>query len=910
MDLTTEPLSRSARPTPSPTAARPPRSPHPSHPLTSRFLAARRPRSKDLYIPPFRQRRLDATVSEPLIISSEEGQKRAWTTMKKSINRIINIVNSENVAFCAKALFRLNLIRARGIFVKTLLRAQLASPALSPVFACLIAVIGSRLPQVAELLVARLIGQLKAAYENQDRVLCFATARFIAHLFNQQVVTDLLLLEFLLTCTSSPSDGSVELAVVTLKECTVLLSEKSPRALEFIFQRLRQVLHDGDLSKRVQVMVERLIAMRRKAITNDMVLDPRLDLLNEEDIITHPVSLDDEEEKDLEFDCNNFQYDPDFEENEREYEAIKRDILGAEADSPEPILPTNNVVGENTGDGDSDAKSNTVAVISSQDGMENVTDMTKADLVDFRRSVYLTINSGLSYEEWAHKLINLMRNHPGKELDLCQMIIECCSEEKTYLRSYGLLGQRFCLLNSTYISKFEELFATHYGTIHRFSLRQIRNVANFYASLFASDALPWTTFEVVKIVEKETTKSSRIFLKVLFQEIANTLGRTQMKEHFINNASRGSLDGLLPSDNLESARFAISFFKTIKLEYLTEELQGKLKTLPNMNEDEDKDASSSLSSSVSSSSLSSSSLSESSGLHDADNVQHAPSEIGCRRGSDESSVEPSLRPLKFRRTDRHRSCIEVKGRTYNRSEALEGGRQGGTDRGGTKDSATREDGGSFPNKTPSYRSNDSRSPKRYGIVTVAGPSDDSEDDLDRERYRLRNLRGQEGGCSRNLERYGLVHSELDEDYHLYLQRRRDNGQDEYQDMVERKRSRRREKDHRRNSDCQGGSRKRYDSEHESSIESQDRSTRRRKRYDDDYYKYFDRRRSRQDSRRSKLKHGSKSRRDRNASSGSEDRLSLRSKSNSPPERKRHWKRSSKYRLSRSGSFDSEDDRKR
>lgn len=594
--------------------------------------------------------------------------------MKKQINGIINMVNRDNVPFCAKALFRLNLIRARAILVKIMMRAQLASPDLSPVFACLISVIGSRLPQVTELLVARLIAQLKAAYAHQDRVLCFATARFIAHLFNQQVVTDLLLLEFLTTCMVDPSDGSIELAVVTLRDCAVLLSEKSPRALEHVFQRLREVLHDGDLSRRVQVMIEDLIVMRREKFANANVLDPRLDLLEEEDIITHLASLADEDLPELHYEYNAFQYDANYDENERQYETIKRDILGAEADPPVNGPPA--VV--DTGD-KSVSKSQGDAVVPVatkhdwkttsefvEKGRLKVTDMTETELVDFRRSVYLTIGSGLSYEEWAHKLVNLMRKHPGRELELCEMIVESCSQEKTYLRSYGLLGQRFCLLNRVYVGKYEELFATHYATIHKFDTRKIRNMANLYASLFAADSLPWGTFQLVRIVQKETTTSSRIFLKYLFQEISSTLGHSRTKERFAKASAQGFMDGVLPTSNFDDAKFAINFFTNIGLGFVTQPLRDMLKTIPKITTGDaaggpsgadDDIASSQESSSLSSSSLSSSSLSESSGIENTASGRHRLAS-GSKRTADDSSLEESERPAKTRRGSSRRAGSE------------------------------------------------------------------------------------------------------------------------------------------------------------------------------------------------------------------------------------------------------------
>jgi len=39
------------------------------------------------------------------------------------------------------------------------------------------------------------------------------------------------------------------------------------------------------------------------------------------------------------------------------------------------------------------------------------------------------------------------------------MLIETCTQEKGYLPFYGLVGQRFCLLDKAYQEAFDETFA-------------------------------------------------------------------------------------------------------------------------------------------------------------------------------------------------------------------------------------------------------------------------------------------------------------------------------------------------------------------------------------------------------------------------------------------------------------------
>ncbi len=52
------------------------------------------------------------------------------------------------------------------------------------------------------------------------------------------------------------SDDSVEVAITFLKECGQKLTEVSPRGITAIFDRLRNVLHEAELDKRTQYMIE------------------------------------------------------------------------------------------------------------------------------------------------------------------------------------------------------------------------------------------------------------------------------------------------------------------------------------------------------------------------------------------------------------------------------------------------------------------------------------------------------------------------------------------------------------------------------------------------------------------------------------------------------------------------------
>lgn len=67
------------------------------------------------------------------------------------------------------------------------MKSQVASPTYTPVFAALVAVIGTRLPDVPTLLVHRLLAQFKRAFKRNDRALTSSVVTFLCHLANQHV---------------------------------------------------------------------------------------------------------------------------------------------------------------------------------------------------------------------------------------------------------------------------------------------------------------------------------------------------------------------------------------------------------------------------------------------------------------------------------------------------------------------------------------------------------------------------------------------------------------------------------------------------------------------------------------------------------------------------------------------------
>jgi pre-mRNA-splicing factor CWC22 len=131
-----------------------------------------------------------------------------------------------------------------------------------------------------------------------------------------------------------------------------------------------------------------------------------------------------------------------------------------------------------------------------------------------------------------------------------------------------------------------------YDTIHRLEINKLRNVARLFAHLLYTDSIPWTcvdgcpslwgwgravtdavlacsVLDHIHLNEDETTSSSRIFIKILFQELAEHMGVPKLSARLQDPMLADAFRGLLPVDNPKHTRFAINFFTSVGLGGLT-----------------------------------------------------------------------------------------------------------------------------------------------------------------------------------------------------------------------------------------------------------------------------------------------------------------------------------------------------
>ncbi|CEM07635.1 unnamed protein product [Vitrella brassicaformis CCMP3155] len=522
-------------------------------------------RTGGVYIPPFKLAKLREGIGQKEEFSPEF-QREAWEALRKSLNGLVNKVNVNNITNLVLELFRENLIRGRGLFARSLLRAQMASPGFTHVYAALLAVVNSKLPAVGELIIKRVILQFRRAYRRNDKIVLLAVIKFLAHMVNQKVASELLALQMVTLLLDEVTDDSCEVAVGFIQECGQVLTQIAPQGMHAIFERFRAILHEGEIDKRVQYVIEKLFETRRKQFADFVGVIKELDLVEEDDQITHEIDLLDNEIKGDEM-LNIFKPKKasEYKAEDEEWKRISKEILG-EGDE-----------GGGEGSSEDSEEDDEGEDEEMEKAAEKIVDYTEQDLINLRRTVYLAIMSSLNFEECVHKLMKLNIKE-GHEMEVCTMLIDCCAQERTFQRFFALQGERLCRINQVYQEAFAECFVKQYQTVHRLETNKLRNTAKFFAHLIYTDALPWTVLIHIRLTEETTTSSSRIFIKILFQELSEHLGLAELDKRLQDPTMKQYYDGIFPTDHPKNIRFAINFFTAIGLGGLTERLREELQT--------------------------------------------------------------------------------------------------------------------------------------------------------------------------------------------------------------------------------------------------------------------------------------------------------------------------------------------
>ncbi|VTZ71227.1 pre-mRNA-splicing factor CWC22, putative [Plasmodium chabaudi chabaudi] len=548
-------------------------------------------RTGGIYIPPFKLERLQNEIKNK---KSSAYQKNEWMKLKKKINNIVNKVNIDNIGEICYELFECNLIRGKGIFSRAILHAQLSSPAFTNVFTCLLCIVNSKFPNIGLLTIHRTILHFRRAYKRCDKIACFNSVKFIAHMINQRVLNEIVGLQLCSLLLQNITNDSVQVCTYFLAEVGQLYMNICRSGLDIIFDRLKDIIQEGNINIKTQYDIEKLWNYRKNYFKDFPTVLEDLDIISEDDKIVHEIDLLDETINNQE-ELNIFREVPyeQYEKEDQEWADISRELLddddnsrskrknkkGSDSDESSDSSKSESYTDSST-DSENDNKSgeNNTSDESNDEEDENkeeIHDMTEQYLINLRKNIYLSIMSSLSFEECVHKLLKLTIKS-GYEIEICNMLIDCCCMEKTFQKFYALQAERLCKLKTIYQENFEKCFENSYNTAHRLETAKLRNCSKFFAHLLYTDAISWRVFTLIKLTEEDTTSSTRIFIKILLQELTNNMGIKTFYFKINHPAISPFLSGLFPSDNSQNIRFSINFFTAIGLGALTSSMRKLL----------------------------------------------------------------------------------------------------------------------------------------------------------------------------------------------------------------------------------------------------------------------------------------------------------------------------------------------
>lgn len=542
-------------------------------------------KSGGAYVPPAKLRELMAQVE--LEENSKEFQILQWEALKKNINSSVNKVNKKNLKTIVVELFKNNLLQGRGLLCQCIMKSQQLSTSYTDVYASLVSIINSKIPEVGDLLVRRLIVKFKRLIRRNEAEQCRSVVVFLSELFNFRVINSELVQQIIDKLFENISDFRIEMIIEIMRHCGITLHDENGKWFDQKANLLRNVLNENIVNPKSQYLIQEFFDNFKGLVTNYNGIDESLDLVEEEDQITHNFTLSENVLGDDHLDV--FKFDPNYKDNREKYNIIRKGILGSdvETDSDQEV---DNESSDYSSDYDNEEEEK--QDVDDDDNRQytddkernkltvQIKDLTEQELTTFQKNVYLTIMSSMSPEEATHKLLKLPAVDPKrKEYMLVDMVIKCCAQEKIYSKYYGLIGENLAVINKSWAEAFQALFKENYQNCHRYETALLRNIGAFWGHMFASDKIGWECLSVIKLTEEDTTSSGRIFIKFIFQRMVDELGDKKLNERISEDYIQPFIRGLFPVDNPDHLRFSINYFTAIGMGKLTDKMRSNLNIL-------------------------------------------------------------------------------------------------------------------------------------------------------------------------------------------------------------------------------------------------------------------------------------------------------------------------------------------
>ncbi|KAI6003350.1 MIF4G-domain-containing protein [Pisolithus marmoratus] len=249
----------------------------------------------------------------------------------------------------------------------------------------------------------------------------------------------------------------------------------------------------------------------------EVLMQVQKDKYKDNPIIPEGLDLMEEEELQVQG-LNIFGYDANYMENEEEYKVIKADILG---------------------EGSKD-----------ESGSEESSEEEEKE----EEAVHKLLKIQLKEGEEASVIVLCCPKIIVMTACLINMIIECCSQECSYSTFMAFLGNH--LVISNVIIPFIDMRQTDSAT---------------------SDVISWVNLGSVKMNEDDMTSSSHISIKIMMEEVMESMGLKALAERFKDEEIKAACKDMFPMDNPKNTCFSVHYFTSMRLNIVMEEMREYLK---------------------------------------------------------------------------------------------------------------------------------------------------------------------------------------------------------------------------------------------------------------------------------------------------------------------------------------------
>ncbi|XP_029344696.1 pre-mRNA-splicing factor CWC22 homolog isoform X2 [Acyrthosiphon pisum] len=393
------------------------------------------------------------------------------------------------------------MIRGKHMFCRFIISAQHFSTTDTHVYATLVAVINLVLPEIGKLVLKKCVILFQSTFFRNNILDCSPSVMFIGHLINHGVADEKLGIEILRNLLEQHDISNdifpIKIAIVLLKICGKKISEAHKDLLTEVLDDMLIFLNNEELNAEVRNDVKLILILQENGFKFQ-----QLDLVPANEYqITHFQTL--ETVVDTASDKISYHYDSEFEFHEQKYKNLILKSQGYDSEEEnglESVTDFNNQY---------DGEKELIKVMKHINDIEKDTNMLSLRKVCLRKLINLTYLM-TDYT----KLVQQIVKYCQVNMDLFNMIIDCCCEHSTYENHFGNLTKELTETDARFADMVEIAFIYCYVISDKFDSHRTQIVSSYFVHLLELGLIPSKLLSLLgELVYANTDYSTILFQK-------------------------------------------------------------------------------------------------------------------------------------------------------------------------------------------------------------------------------------------------------------------------------------------------------------------------------------------------------------------------------------------------------------